>query len=232
MPKGNDPVTKFLVSRPQSGDVLLSRSRQTVYSAAGDEALYAIVTNYLVQIQNDKLMSWDNSTSAAQSYTQEYKTELKVTNGSEVSNTIGLSAAFKGITISAEHSEKTFHSEETTTSKTETTRVEVAPRSELFFYQRKYVLRSDVYFILDAWNEEWIVGSWEGYDVSHARCDVEIHSNDYITSETSLKGETTINVDAASVKDFDAGLRIRKFENCTERAKGTMRAMGVNGLRH
>ncbi|KAH8119493.1 hypothetical protein DFH11DRAFT_1838843 [Phellopilus nigrolimitatus] len=209
--------------------VLVSRSRETVYASPGDQSLYAVVTNYLVQIQNNRLVSWDNNTDGTQKYKQEYTTELKVTSGSEVSKSIGLSAAFKGLTISTEYSQKTFSTTETTTSKTETTEVEVPPRSELFFYQRQYVLRSDVYFILDAWNELSIVGSVGGHKVLHAQCDVVIDSDDYITTETELKGETEIKVDAASVTNFAEGLKIRKFGNYTERAKNTLRAMGLNG---
>ncbi|KAH8101989.1 hypothetical protein DFH11DRAFT_1553051 [Phellopilus nigrolimitatus] len=228
--KSADPVSQFLVSRPQGGDVIVSRSRSTIYDDPGSEGLYAIITNYLVQIQNNRLVSWDNHTDGTQKYTQQYTTELKVIDGSEVSKSVGLSASFLGLTISAGYSQKTFSSTETTNSKTETTEVEVAPRSDLFFYQRQYVMRSDVYFILDAWKEEWIVGSWHGYDISHARCDEVIDSSDYVTMDAELKGETTIKVDAAKVMDFGAGKKVRRFENLTEKAQKTLRAMGVNGL--
>ncbi|KAH8119492.1 hypothetical protein DFH11DRAFT_449573 [Phellopilus nigrolimitatus] len=229
MCKRIDPVTRSLVSRPQGGDVLVSRSLQLAYSSI-DEMLYAVVSNYLVQIQNDETGSWDNDTNSTQVYRQDYTTAFKVTKGAEISNTIDLPASFKGVTISTKYSRKTFRSTETTTSTTETTEIEVPRRSKLFLYQTQYVLRSDIYFILRTGNGEyWIVRSVGGRHILHARCDVVIDSDDNITTRMELKRETKIKVNAASVPDYGEGMGMRNFEDCSEKVKDVLRAMGVNG---
>ncbi|KAH8119488.1 hypothetical protein DFH11DRAFT_449495 [Phellopilus nigrolimitatus] len=227
MCKRIDPVTRSLVSRPQGGDVLVSRSRQVIDVDPGVEALYPVVSNYLVQIQNDEVGSWDNNTNCTQTYKQEYTTALKVTNGTGVSSALDLPATFEGLTISTKHSQKTFRSTETTTSKTETTEIEVPRRSERFFYQRQYVLRSDVYFILDRYDRLWIIGHPGGFHILRARCDVVINSDDNITTRTELKRETKIRVNAACVPDFGEDLEIRSVNNCSEHVRDALRAMGV-----
>ncbi|KAH8119487.1 hypothetical protein DFH11DRAFT_1565300 [Phellopilus nigrolimitatus] len=213
MSKGADPVTQFLISRPQGGDVLVGGVRLTVFP-----------------LQNNKLGSWDNNTDDTQEYTQEYTSELKVTKGSEVGNAINLPVAFQSVEISAEYGQKTFSRAETTDPKTEITVVEVPPRSELFFYQREYVFRSDVFFIVDAGNEKWIVGSVTGNSIVHTECEVVINSADYFTTRTELTGETEINVDTTRVSDFTKGREILKFDDCTERTKNVLRAMGIDGV--
>lgn len=80
--------------------------REEIYVTPGDEALYAVVDTYPVDITWVSKMSWKNDTDAKQTYTYSYTTGLTVTQGSEVNNGFSLGASFKGVGITIDHSEK------------------------------------------------------------------------------------------------------------------------------
>ena len=125
---------KYAVYKPSGGDARIKSGREEIHVTPGDEALYAVVDTYLIDITWVSKMSWKNDTDANQKYTYSYMTGLTVTRGSKVNNRFSLGASFKGVGITVDHSEKVFKSSETTESRTVTTSVNVPPRSRIIFY--------------------------------------------------------------------------------------------------
>lgn len=218
---------KYLVYKPSGGDARVSAQRETLYNRAGDEALYAGTERYLVDIAWVSNMSWKNDTDAAQTYVHTFTTELKIIQGSEVNNGFSLGATYQGASVSFNHETKTFKSTETTESRTITITLTVPPRSYLVFYQRRYTFKDSIFFILDAWNQEWNVGSWGGYEFTWKDVDVQIMSEDYATLSADLDGFTTGTISVTTVARLPRAGITRKRENITQRAKDKIASMGV-----
>ncbi|PBK82796.1 hypothetical protein ARMGADRAFT_1019409 [Armillaria gallica] len=174
-------------------------------------------------------MSWENNTAAAQTYSLQYTTQLTVTQGTEVINSVGIGAEYKGRSLSMNGETETFSSYETTDTQTKTVTLSVPPKSMLAFYQRKYRFRDTMFFVLDAWGQEWNAGSQGGYDITRKTCEVEIMSEDYLTTDTALVDSATGSMEVKSVSRADAenSRKTRKHENLTERAKKELSKMGV-----
>jgi len=216
-----------VVYKPSGGDALVKSGRQEIYCFRGDEALYAAINTYLVDTTWVSRMSWRNDTDATQTVTYSYTTGLTVTKGNEITNGFSLGAEYKGASVKFDHQERVFATTETTEAMTVTINLNVAPRSLLIFYQRRYRFRNSIFFIIDAWGQDWNVGSWGGSDLSRKECEVEIMSDDYATLQAELDGTTTgtINVDTVGAVQ-DAGIA-RKRENCTKRCKSKLEVMGI-----
>jgi len=133
----------------------------------------------------------------------------------------------KGASVSFNHETKTFKSTETTESRTITLTLTVPPRSYLVFYQRRYTFRDTIFFILDAWNQEWNVGSWGGYEFTWKEADVQIMSEDYATLSADLDGSTTGSISVTTVDRVPRAGITRKRENITQRAKDKIASMGA-----
>ncbi|KAI0635553.1 hypothetical protein C8Q77DRAFT_576665 [Trametes polyzona] len=174
-------------------------------------------------------MSWDNDTDAAQTYALSYTTELKITSGAEVTNSVSIGSEFEGLSVSMDASVKTFSTAETTNAKTKTVTVNVPPHKKVTFYQRRYDFRSTMFFVLDAWREEWNAGSEGGYAITRKNCTVQIYSEDYLTSETELSDSATGTMNVKTVSRFyhEGDRKTRKRENLTTRAKDVLDSMGV-----
>ena len=97
---------KYLVYKPSGGDARVRAERETLYYRTGDEALYAGAEGYSVDITWISNMSWRNDTDAAQTYTHTFTTELKITQGSEVTTRFSLGVTYKGACISFNHQMK------------------------------------------------------------------------------------------------------------------------------
>lgn len=223
---GHD-LYKYVTYEPQGGNARVKAARETIYHISGDEAMHAAVDTYLVNTLWVRVMSWKNDTDAEHEYNVEYKTELRVTQGSEVNNGYSVAAAYEGITVTIEQQHKVFKSTETTETKTTSVRVTIPPRSQVIFYQRQYNFKCSMSFILDAWGQEWNVGSWGGYDLSRKDCTVEVSSEDYATLETELDGTTTGTMDVATVGAIVIAGITRKRDTCTERCKSRLEDMHV-----
>ncbi|KAK0212457.1 hypothetical protein DFS33DRAFT_29704 [Desarmillaria ectypa] len=225
----SERFSKYVVYKPKGGDAMVKSGRSTIYHVAGDQAFYASIDTYLVDTTWVSKMSWENNTAAAQTYSLQYTTELKVTKGSEVTNSVGIGAAYKGLSMSMDSQTKVFTTYETTQSQTKTITLSVPPKSTLTFYQKKYRFKDTMFFVLDAWNEEWNAGSPGGYNITRKECEVEIMSEDYLTTDVALVDSATGTMDVKTVSRADSeGLRkTRKRENLTERAKGELSKMGV-----
>jgi len=218
---------KYLVYKPSGGDARVRAERETLYYHAGDEVLYAGAERYLVDITWIRNVSWRNDTDAAQTYVHTFTTELKITQGSDVTNGFSLGATYKGASVSFNHETKTFKSTETTESRTITITLTIPPRSHLVFYQRRYTFRDSMFFILDAWDQEWNVGSWGGYEFTRKDIDVQIMSEDYATLTEELDGSTTGTISVTTVNCVPDAGSTRKRENITRLAKSKIASMGV-----
>jgi len=220
-------LCKYVVYKPSGGDALVKSGRQEIYYYSGDEALYAAIDTYLVDTTWVSRMSWRNDTDAEQAFTYSYTTKLTVTKGNDVSNGLSLENEYKGASVKVDHQERVFTTAETTETTTVTIKLNMAPRSLLVFYQRRYKFRNSMFFILDAWGQDWNVGSWGGYDLSRKECEVEIMSEDYATLQAELDGTTTGTMSVDTVGAVQAADTTRKRENCTERCKSKLDDMGV-----
>lgn len=201
--------------------------RKTIYSSPGDQALYALISRNLQTIRWVQIVSWKNNTSIAQQYQISYKTELKITQGSEVNVGFNLGASYEGVSIGVDYSQKTFKSTETSSSKTITLTVNVPAYSELIFYQKRYEFQDWMVFVLDAWGQEWNVGPWGGYSpLTSKAVYLEIMAEEYLTTSSPLPagpGSMSVTVINAPPR---AGTT-RKRENTTERCKNTLSKMGA-----
>jgi len=218
---------KYTVYKPSGGDARIKAGRETLYYISGDEALYAAVDTYLVDITWVSKMSWKNDTDATQTYAYSYTTALAITKGSEINNGFSVSGSFKGLGLTVDHSEKVFKSTETTESKTTAVTISVPPRSLLIFYQKRYNFRKSMFFILDAWMQEWNMGSWGGSTPTKLACEVAIESEEFATLDAELDASTTGTVAVDSISGTPGAGMTRKRENCTQRSKAEVEAMGA-----
>ncbi|PBK70233.1 hypothetical protein ARMSODRAFT_1036317 [Armillaria solidipes] len=209
-------LSKFLVYKPSGGDALVKSGELTIYYYRGDEAFYASIDTYLVDTTWVSRMSWENNTDATQTYSLQYTTGLKVTKGDKVTSSVGIKLKFDGMSIN-------------TNMLTKTITLNVPPKSTLFFYQKKYRFRDTMFFILDEWNEEWNVGSPGGYELTTKECEVEIMSEEYLTTGVALWdfAPGVMDVKRVSRADSEDLRRTRKRENLTARAKRELSKMGV-----
>ncbi|KAI0635556.1 hypothetical protein C8Q77DRAFT_1071580 [Trametes polyzona] len=221
--------SKYIVNRPVGGDTLVKSGRNLIYNHPGKETFWAAVDTYLIGTTWVKLMSWENNTPAMERYHQSYTTELKVTSGTEVTNTVGIGAGYEGFSLNVENSTKTFKSTETTTTLSKDQDVIVPPNSKVTFYQRRYDFRDTMFFILWAWNEEWNAGSPGGYDITRKECLVQIMSDDYLTVVEELSSDSvgSMNVQPVGRVNNEWDRKTRKRENLTGSAKDSLHKMGV-----
>lgn len=218
---------KYLVYVPAGGDALVKSGRSTIYFTPEDR-FFAAVDTYLVKATWVALMSWDNDTNAPQSYVQSCTTQLKITQGSEVTNSVNVGAAYEGLSLSMGTSEKTFSSTETTTSATLTKNVTIPAQSRVTFYQRVYEFRTTMFFINYGWHEEWNAGSPGGYNITRKECTVQIMSEEYFTESQELSsGVGLMTVATVPRADNEDARLTRKRENLTKKAKDALSRMGV-----
>lgn len=184
--------------------------------------------DHLDKVENAQLMHWKNTSEASVEYTKSYTSQLIVTTGKEFSAGASLSAAFQGIGVTVDASTKTFSSKETTSSETKEIKIDVPANSEIWFYQRKYVLSTDMTFINDAWGSLWNAGSEGGYHIQHGKVVSEIWAEDYITTSTKLEGSQNKSFTSLTAAGLLAG-STRQFGNLTEKARKTLKGMGIDG---
>ncbi len=125
---------------------MVKSGRFTIYDFPGVESFFASIDTYLIDATWVPKMSWENNTSSEQTHFLQYTTGLKVTKGTEVTNSVGIVAEFKGLSMSID-------------GQTKTITLGVPPKLTLTFYQRKYRFQDKIFFILNAWGYDWIVGS-------------------------------------------------------------------------
>ncbi|KAI0185030.1 hypothetical protein EV127DRAFT_397737 [Xylaria flabelliformis] len=202
-------------------------SRETIFYDAGQQAMYGVVNRYLLAINWIQLFSWNNDTEAEQEWQYSFTSGLSITQGSDVSNGFNLGASYKGMSIGIDHSTRTFKSTETSSSATFTKTVKVAPRSTLFFYQKRYDFQDDITFINDAFGQWWNIGSWGAYvPLTTKVTKVQIMAEEYYTTDKLLpEGPGRVTVDSVAAEP--AAGWTRKRENVTDRAKDVLVRMGI-----
>lgn len=134
---------------------MVNSGRSTIYNYPGDEAFYASMDTYLIDTTWVSKMSWENNNAATQMCSLQYTTQLTVTEGTEVTNSVGIGAEYKGLSLSMNSETKMFLSYETTDTQTKMVTLSIPPKSTLAYYQRKYQFRDTMFFVLDAWGQEW-----------------------------------------------------------------------------
>ncbi|KAK0195808.1 hypothetical protein F5146DRAFT_1118442 [Armillaria mellea] len=207
---------------------MVKSARSAIYNFPHKESLFASIDTYLIDTTWVSKVSWENDTSAEQTYSLQYTTELKVTKGTEVTNSVGIGAEFKGLSLSMSSEIKTFSAYETTDTQTKTITLSVPPKSTLTFYQKKYRFKITMFFILDAWGQEWNVGSQGSYDIKRKECEVEIMSEDYLTTEGVLDSATgTMEVETVSKVDIVEARHTPKREDLTQWSKDALSKMGI-----
>ncbi len=208
---------------------MVKSGRSIIYHFPHKESLFASINTYLIDTAWVPKMSWENLTSAEQTYSLQYTTELKVTKGTEVTNSVGIGAKYKGLSISIDGQTKTFSTYETTGTLTKTITLSVPPKSTLTFYQKKYRFRDTMFFVLRVWAQEWNVGSPGGYELTRKECEVEIMSEDYLITDTALVDSATgtIEVKCVLTAESDDVGQIRKREDLTQWSKDALSKMGI-----
>ncbi|KAF8063138.1 hypothetical protein FPV67DRAFT_1672177 [Lyophyllum atratum] len=225
----SDPLQTYLRVVASNSTNICNQARHVIYHSAGDEALHGSSTSTLVSIENVQLMSWNNPSQATATYTQSYTIGFTTSTSTEVSASIGLAPSFEGVSVwNASAGYKTITTAETQTSTTRTVEVSIPPQSSVYFYQRRYHFLTDVYFTLDAWRELSIAGSNGGYHIQRAAVLSFIDATEYLTASKPLSGTTTAEFDT-QVRAGWHGQHVRKFENLTQRAKNTLKGMGIDG---
>ena len=210
-------------------DTIVQQIKKTLYYTAGDQALYEWLDVHCTGYEWVLVHSQQNDTDSPTKLDISYTTQLKVTEGSETETHFEMGGAFEGLSMSVGGSYKMFHSEETTKSKTVTFSLPCDAHKTTYFYQKRFVFQPIGWFVLDAWNEQWTVGSQGGYKVSWIREKIQIDSTDTLTTNKELSGSGATTITSAPNAMHPYDWRVRKYENCTGRCKDFLRDRGVKG---
>ena len=210
-------------------NVICHQKVSSIYYSPGDEALSKIIDLHITGYTWELVASWINETTETDTFTQEYSCGYKVTEGTEAETHWKATGEFKGLGIEIGGSSKNFSSQETSESAKITRTINVGPNSSLYFYQKRYKFKPEVWFILDAWNENWTVGSRNSY--VYARVDecVDIDSSEFLTTPSAVSGKAPGSLTCTSQSDLKhpGDTRVRKFENCTTRCQENLINKGV-----
>ncbi|EIW57243.1 uncharacterized protein TRAVEDRAFT_20913 [Trametes versicolor FP-101664 SS1] len=227
----NTGFSQSAVNKPAGGDALVKSEFPMIYTFPNDEHFYAAVDTYLVDTTWVRLESWENNGDDSQRYTYQYKTELKITQGADVTTCLNLGARFKDLALGVDGATKTFSADETTSSQTKGLLVDVHSRKKITLYQRRYTFRCDMHFVLDAWREYWNAGAASGDGIARKECTVQIMSGDYLVAEKELSdaavGTLQVKAVSRSPHNNESNNKTRKRENLTNRAKRALSQMGV-----
>jgi len=219
---------KYLVYKPSGGNARVWTQRELLLDGYQFQSLYAAIERYLVDITWVSAMTWRNDTDVEQKYTYTFKTELKITQGSEVNNGFSLGATFKGLSLSFNNQTKTFQSTETTESRIITIELIVPPRSHLIFYQRRYTFKDSMTFIVKhLLLGEWNLGSWGGDDLTRKDVDVQIMSEDYATLVEALDGSRTGTISVTTVAPITRASETKSRDNVSFMGNVLLLSMGV-----
>jgi hypothetical protein len=173
--RGWQPQDNHVALTPNGGRRLVNQTSTRLYHFPGDEALWAINETFLISIDWIPRFSRHNQTASEETHSVRTMTRLTVTNGTEASREIGLSGSFNGLGISFG---ATFSSRETVQEHERTSNYTIPPGQSLFVHQRRFTFVNRIWFLLDAWNELWVVGSRGGYTPTEANIRAAIDSEE------------------------------------------------------
>ena len=190
--------------------------------------LYATATTFLLAVENKKLMHWENNTNGQHIHELEYTIGYKSLTDTTLSKRIALHDTLEDVEINDHNSGtyKKFLSEEVLPERRLKTTVTVPSRSNLYFYQRKYVLETDVYFTHDGWSKLCVVVSNRDRQAQSLKILSTIHSAEFTTTDQELQGMVPMEV-SGQTKQAVFGISQRRFDDLTHRAKETLKKLGV-----
>ena len=211
-----------------SPNAIINQKRHTLYYLEDDEMLCATATTCLVAVENEKLLHWENNTKGKCSHELEYTIGCKSHTSTALSEKIALHDTLKNVEVNGPGIYKKFLPEEVLPERRLKTRVSVPGYSNFYFYQRKYVLETEVYFTHDAWSLLCVVVSNCDHIPRSLKILTTIHSAEFITTDEELRGVTEMEI-VGQTKEAVFGRSERTFIGLTERAKVTLKGLGVTG---
>ncbi|KAL4071247.1 hypothetical protein V8B97DRAFT_436691 [Scleroderma yunnanense] len=205
-------------------NTIINQKRHTLYYLYNEEMLCATATTCLVAIENEKLMSWKNHTSGQHSHELEYTIGFESLTSTRLSTRISLSNSLNGVEIRDTNSGiyKKFLPEEMSPERRLKTRVAIPAHSDLYFYQSKYVLETEVYFTHDGWSRLCVVVSNDDAQTRRWRIRSTVHSAEFTTTDQELQEVVEMNMFGQTKQDV-YGDSQRRFDDLTDRAKDTLR---------
>ena len=208
-------------------DVICHQKRTNLYYDDGDQALDKVVDVHITGYKWQLIASWTNKSSSADTYSQEYSCGYTVTEGMETNADFEASAEFKGLGIKIGGSTKNFSSQETSTAVKYTQTVNVGPNSTVYFYQKRYTFKPEVWFILDAWNQHWTVGRYKSSGYAHVNQCLQIDSAEFLTTNVALSDKGTVVCTAQSGLERHDDYPIKLFLDCPSKCREYLHSRGV-----
>lgn len=200
------PSCRRAVASPKP---IINQSRHIIYYFENEEMLYATSTTSLVAVENEKLMHWENNTNGQHIHELEYTIGFKSLTTTTLSERIALHDSLKDVKINDPNTGtyKEFLSEEVLPERRLKTTVTVPSRSNLYFYQRKYVLETDVYFTHNAWARVCVVVSNRDRQVKSLKILSTIHSAEFTTTEQELQEMVSMELSGQTKQVVSAQVR-------------------------
>ncbi|KAL4071246.1 hypothetical protein V8B97DRAFT_436636 [Scleroderma yunnanense] len=216
-----DPVSSSLRVLATPNPIIHQR-RHTILYIPFFEVLYATATTSLVSIENEMLMHWKNDTDGQHTDEVEYTIGFKSLTSTALSKRIALNVSLEGLEISDNNAgiHKNFVPEEFLPEQRLKKKITVPAHSELYFYQRKYVLETEVYFTHDAWGMLCVVMTNDNSQMNW-KIRSTIHSAEFITTGQKLQKILEKKISGQTKHDV-YGKSGRKFDNLTLIAKITL----------
>ena len=205
-------------------DAICRQKVSSIYSRYADEALYKIIDLHVTGYTWELVASWINETTETDTYTQEYSCGYTVTEGTETEIHWKATGELKGLGIEIDGSSKNFSSQETSESAKITRTINVGPKSSLYFYQKRYKFKPEVWFILDAWGKNWTVGSRNSDVYARANECVDIDSSEFLTTSSAVSGKAPRSLTCTSQSDLKhpRDTPVKRFENCTKSCRESL----------
>ncbi|KLO19786.1 hypothetical protein SCHPADRAFT_40683 [Schizopora paradoxa] len=230
-----DSLSNFLTTKMTSNP-LCYQGKRFIYNVIYFEALYAACRTYLERVENVLVCYWKNDTDTNQKLKLECTVQCTPQPGSSeiLAKSINLLGIFEGLTVGTGADAKTFGIVESTGSTKCTMSAIVSPRSKIWLYQRRYVFRTNMTFVLDSWNTLSNVGSPGGYHIQEETCFCHIDTQDFVITGAELTGEQMVDWPSESVADLmeDNGRRVEQtkmWEKLTTRCRNALTESGVHG---
>lgn len=223
-------LVDFLVYRVH--DIIVDRHFHLVYQNNTENLVRRLDTKsqgfeWILEFQ------WVNETNSDNTYTITTEEGLTFQTGQEIERNFGASTAFKGLGINVGGSKKTFTSRETSSSTKIEKTIQVAARSTIYFYQKRYKFLQEVWFWqkVPSWtnHNHFRIGSDVTYNIVKRTATVYIGSNEWASLNRRLSGTTTISAEAAPPINPADPSTVRQFTNITQRAKNQLKSWGIYG---
>ena len=216
------PVSSCLrvVASPKT---IINQKRHTFYLLKNGEGLYATATTFLVAIENEKVMHSENSTDVQYDHVLECTIGCKSLTSITLSKEIGLHDMFKDVEIN-DHNVgiyKKFPLEEVLPERQWKMKITIPDRSNVYVYQIKYVLETEVYFTHHNGFACVIASKDEPWKAQKLKIISTIHSAEFITSDEERQGVANMRI-AGQTKEPVYGDFKCSFDFLPKRAQATL----------